>query len=126
MERLRAATDAYAMIDVFTERVRAGQVPRPEPFRVDVTVVEATTTLRMPAATMYRFSDSAESGLLEFKGVRYQLPVPVASTFRAMVELQRFRPSELPAHLSPEGNLGFSRQLVDVGLLSLDLPPRAQ
>jgi ribosomal protein L16 Arg81 hydroxylase len=121
LERLRTEVDSHALIDVFTERVLASRVPRPEPFRVDVKVVEATTMLSMPAATTYRYSDAAESGLLEFNGVRYQLPAPVASTFRAMVALQRFRPAELPAHLSPEGNLGFSRQLVDVGFLSLDL-----
>lgn len=122
LERLRAETDPNALIDVFTERVRAAQVPRPAPFRADITVVDSTTTVKMPSATSYRFLQEAESAVLEFKGVRYQLPPPVASTLRAMVDLDMFRPEDLPAHLNREANLGFSRQLVDIGFLELVLP----
>ncbi len=122
IDRLRTASDPGALIDAFTERVRAAHVPRPAPFRVDVTVIDPGSTLQMPPPDSYTVGEEGGRALLEFNGTRYHLPLAVASTLRAMARLEAFRPGDLPDHLSPEANLGLSRQLADIGFLTLVAP----
>lgn len=57
--------------------------------------------------------------MLEFKGVRYQVPPPMVCALSAMCMKSTFRPCELPDHLDMDGRLGFSRHLHDIGFLTL-------
>jgi hypothetical protein len=56
--------------------------------------------------------------MLEFKDTRYQMPVPVASTMRAISQLRSFRPADLAGPLNAEGVLTLTRHLVDIGFLT--------
>lgn len=119
LDRLRAQADFDRMIDAFSARVRAAQVPRPAPFRVDETVIGADSVLQMPAKESYRITRDGEKDMLEFNGVRYQLPGPVAATLQAMSALDVLRPEQLPDHLDIDGRLGLMRHLTDIGFLTV-------
>jgi ribosomal protein L16 Arg81 hydroxylase len=119
LDRLRAQADLDHLIDAFTARVRAAQVPRPAPFRVDESVIGPDSLLQMPATDTYRITQEGDKSLLEFDGVRYQLPAPVASTLKAMSALDQLRPKQLPDHLNLDERLGLMRHLRDIGFLTV-------
>ena len=119
LDQLRGTSSIDPLIDAFTERVRASQIPRPEPFRIDVMVIEFDSTLKMPPIGSYKIIQEGDTTLLEFKGIRYRLPAAVASTIRAMSAQSTFRTSDLPDSLDRDSRLAFSRHLHYIGFLTL-------
>ena len=118
LDKLKSPTRADELIASFTARVRAAYVPRPPPFRADVSVIDLASVLRMPPRASYEIIQEGDMALLEFNGTRYQLPAPVASTLKAMSQLTSFRPSELPNYLDKEGKIVLTRHLSDIGFLT--------
>jgi ribosomal protein L16 Arg81 hydroxylase len=116
-DRLHSRSDPDKLIDAFTSRVRASRVRKPPPFRADVTVIDLNSRLETPSPDTYRITQEGDKTMLEFKNTRYQMPVPVASTMRAISQLRSFRPADLTGPLNTEGILGLSRHLVDIGFL---------
>jgi ribosomal protein L16 Arg81 hydroxylase len=119
LDRLRSASNLEQLVDGFTARVRAAQVRRPEPFRADETVIGPDSVLQMPEQQSYRITQEADKTFLEFNGVRYQLPEPVAATLNAMTALDSLTPQQLPDHLDMEARLGLLRHLSDIGFLKV-------
>ncbi len=119
LDKLRAGADLDRLIDSFTDRVRATQTRRPTPFRADQTVIDWESQLQAPRAADYRLTQEGDQTLLEFNGIRYHMPAPVASTLSAISKRGSFRPVELIGPLNAEAILALSRHLLDMGFLSL-------
>jgi len=115
---LHREADHERLVEAFTSRVRGARVRRP-PFRADVTVINLHSRLRVPSPDHYRIIEEADRTMLEFGDTRYQMPVPVASTMRAIIQRQSFRPDEVIGALDKEATLGLSRHLVDIGFLTI-------
>jgi ribosomal protein L16 Arg81 hydroxylase len=118
-DALRQKSDVDELLEAFTSRVRATQVRKPPPFRVDVTVIDRNSCLQLPSPDSYRITQEGDKTMLEFNNTRYHMPPPVASTMRAISQLNFFRPAELTGPLNIEGILGLSRHLVDIGFLTV-------
>jgi ribosomal protein L16 Arg81 hydroxylase len=116
---LQAGADTDRLIDAFTERARAAHVRDWTTFKADIVAINAETALRMPPPSRYQITLEAKGTMLEYKGQRYQVTPPVASTLRAMAELNAFRPVDLPDHLPQDGKLAFSRHLYSIGFLEI-------
>ncbi len=116
---LCSKSDPDKLIDALTGRVRATQVRKPPPFRVDVTVVDLNSRLQLPSPDSYRMIQEGDRTMLEFKNTRYHMPAPVAATMRAMSQLPSFRPGDLTGPLNAEGMLGLTRHLVDIEFLTI-------
>jgi hypothetical protein len=96
----------------------SSHVPRPEPFKANIRVVDLESTLATPSASNYKLTQEGPLAMLEFKGTRYQFPAPVELTIRAMSTHATFRASDLPDHLDSDGRLALIRHLHDIGFLS--------
>lgn len=118
-DKLRAGADLDRLIDSFTDRVRATETRRPKPFRADQTVIDLESQLQAPPAADYHLTQQGGQTLLEFNGIRYHLPAPVASTLSAISKRESFRPAELIGPLNAEAVLALSRHLLDIGFLNL-------
>jgi ribosomal protein L16 Arg81 hydroxylase len=118
LDHLRTGADHDRLIDAFTNRVRASQVPRPEPFRADVTVIDLQSRLQAPAPSEYRITQEGSNVILEFRGRRHVLPAAVQTVLRSMAERPSFQTSELPESMSVDARLGLSRYLCEIGFLT--------
>jgi ribosomal protein L16 Arg81 hydroxylase len=118
LERLRESTDIDRLVDSFIERIRAAQVPRADPFKVDVTAVTLDSLLKAAADETYRFVEEDSKTLLEFRGVRYQISTPVELAIRTMSGRSPFRGVELTEHLDSDSRLVLIRHLVDIEFLT--------
>jgi len=118
-DKLCSRSEPDKLIDAFTSRVRATRVRKPPTFRADVTVIDPSSSLRVPSPESYRITQDGDQTMLEFNGTRYQMPIPVASTMRAISQLRSFRPADLTGPLNSEGILALSRHLVDIGFLAV-------
>ena len=119
LDRLRSDNNLDRLIDAFRERVRGSQPPRPLPFKADVMVIDLESTLKPPPHGSYSLTEEGEKTMLEFKGIRYQLPEPVALTIRATGSQPMFRASKLADHMDAESRLALIRHLADIEFLSV-------
>jgi ribosomal protein L16 Arg81 hydroxylase len=56
LEQLRADVDLDRLLESFTDRVLSSHVPRPEPFKANIRVVDLESTLATPSASSYKLS----------------------------------------------------------------------
>lgn len=119
LDKMRARIGADKLIDTFTNRIRIAQVPRPVPFRADVTVIDLESVLQMPSPEQFAITQENDMTMLTFKGTRYQLPAPVAATLRDMGLRRSFKGTDLPNHLDNDGKLGLIRHLADINFLTV-------
>jgi ribosomal protein L16 Arg81 hydroxylase len=119
LDRLGAPGDPEQLAETFVQRVRSRISCASEVFRADVTAIDASTQLLVPAAGLYRIREEAGHTVLEFESRRHLLPAAVAATLRALTSHSSFRTSDLSDALSSEARLGLSRYLLEIGFLKL-------
>jgi len=119
LNRVLKSADVDLLLDSFSNRVKQGQTPRPEPFKAAVSVVTLESLCKPPPAESYGLLDEDRKTMLLFMEVRYQVTAPVAATIRAMGAREAFRGSDLDSPLDADNRLVLIRHLVDIGFLTV-------
>lgn len=114
-----SSLDRDALIERFTQRVRAARTRAPAQFTADVGVVGPDSTLRVNAQREFSLSPEQTDLVLILEGRRIRLQLAVRPTLEAMCAAQSFTAKTLSSNISLDARMSLIRYLHGLGFLQL-------
>jgi ribosomal protein L16 Arg81 hydroxylase len=119
LQEAQSGANPEALIDAFTQRVRAARPRTMARFHADTSAIGPDTVLRLPPSAEYKLTEEGGTTVMEIAGRRIRMPGAARALIESMRAAHSFRPDALPGGGSLNAKLSLVRYLHGAGVLEI-------